>query len=104
MKIIYRADDGKDFENEDDCLMYEWSLKFGDSHFYSLSPENEVPLMSLYSEEIYGIVDKIVVDTNKSAKAISAFGKWSGFLAYISINSVGTWIYDESSYEFVKVD
>jgi hypothetical protein len=30
-RIIYEADDGTEFDFEEDCLQYEWGLKLGDN-------------------------------------------------------------------------
>ena len=35
-RIIYEADDGTEFDYEEDCLEYEWGLKLGDNIQFSL--------------------------------------------------------------------
>ena len=35
-RIIYEADDGTEFDFEEDCLQYEWGLKLGDNIQFSL--------------------------------------------------------------------
>lgn len=35
-RIIYEADDGTEFDYEEDCLQYEWGLKLGNNPQFSL--------------------------------------------------------------------
>ena len=35
-RIIYEADDGTEFDYEEECLQYEWGLKLGDNPQFSL--------------------------------------------------------------------
>lgn len=100
MKVIYRADDGKEFDDEFECTDYEWKLKhphIKDIHLYD-GDGNE--LSNIFSEDTYSNVEKLVVPDKQAAKELQELGKYTGFTCYEWIDDAGTWVCDDS--KFVK--
>ena len=76
MTIIntYVAFDGTKFDDEFDCLDYEFTLQMYDINGYS-------------------DVHRIIVADEKDLEDIKHVYEYSGI--YIGVNSIGTWVYDE---------
>lgn len=103
MKVIYIADDGKEFDDEYDCKEYEWKLNhpyLKDVLFYD--EHNEV-LGDIMSENTYSIADKIIVPNTKSLKDLQELADYCGFCCYEDIVECGEWIFDNNKASFVKV-
>ena len=103
MKVLYIADDGKEFDNEWDCRNYEWKLNHSslkDIYFYD---KNNKLLEDIFSEETYNVTEKIVVTTENQLNDLQEFADYYGFCCYEDINECGEWIFDNSKSAFVKV-
>ena len=100
MTVIYKANDGKEFNNEIDCINYECKVKLGNSRFYDYN-NNDIT-DKVFEEETYFKVNKIVVDNDVSAEAIRELGKDFGFCNYSDIISAGIWIWNYNTNLFEK--
>lgn len=104
MKTIYVADDGKSFDNEFDCKMYEFSLNhphLKDLHIYN---EYGVEREDLLSDETYFCADTIIVSTQDALNDLHSLAEYMGHLSYGDIDSIGRWVYNHKQETFVKVD
>ena len=104
MQVIYRSDDGKEFNNEWDCEDYEWRLQHPSlSNVVCYDVDFNV-LENLFSEDTYVNATMITVYTDEAAKDLGELGEYCGFCDYKDIVSRGIWKWDESSLngKFVK--
>ena len=103
MKVIYIADDGKEFEDEWDCRDYEWKLNHSslkDICFYDRDGEL---LDDIFSEHTYNMTEKIVVMNENSINDLHELAHYCGFGCYEDVIECGEWIFDNAEGEFVKV-
>lgn len=104
MKTIYVADDGKSFDNEFDCEMYEFILNhphLKDVHIYN---DYGVEREDLLSDETYFCADTIIVSTQDALNDLHSLAKYMGHLSYEDIDSIGRWVYNQRQETFVKVN
>ena len=100
-RIIYEADDGTEFDCEEDCLQYEWGLKLGDSIQFSLLGRKKNKLnpkdYTAYEDAWF-----IFVPNETAFKQLQ--NAWDGnyidtcyppFL-WDDVHKYGLWAYDES--------
>jgi hypothetical protein len=103
MRIVYIADDGKEFDDEYDCLHYEWRLNhpnLKDVHIYD---EHGKEFEDIFSEDTYGDCMKITVPTDEAAQDMQALAKYTGHCYYAHIKESGTWKFDDKASGFVLV-
>ena len=103
MKIIYIADDGKEFDDEYDCMDYEWILNhpyIKDVFFYDKDENN---LEDILSQETYEIADRIIVSNENALNDFRELVSYAGFCAYDDIVECGEWVFDYKKGTFVKV-
>lgn len=106
----YIADDGTEFEYEDDCLTYEWGMKTKDTGYILLGRNYEV----LNNAESVSYEDcwYIFLPSEKSAQQI--YGAWDyqvigmeapRFLwgCHYSSPNLGLWAYDETTENWYHV-
>lgn len=102
MRTVFIADDGTEFDDELDCKDYEFrksldleGIELCDKYGTRYDP---------YSERGYNKVVKIIVKTEEAVSVLNKIAKYTGFVLYEDVNSVGTWIFKEhdSHQEFVK--
>lgn len=102
MRTVFIADDGTEFDDEWDCKDYEFrkSLDFEGIEMYDKYGTRYDP----YSERGYNKVVKIIVKTERAVSDLNKIAKYTGFVLYEDVNSVGTWIFKEHDFhqEFVK--
>lgn len=97
MRVVYIADDGKEFADEYECMDYEWALNhpyLKDVHFYD-ADGNE--LDDVFSEETYNIAEKIVVLNENAVETLQEFANYTGYCAYEDVNECGEWIFNLDS-------
>ena len=102
MKVIYIADDGKEFDNAWDCEDYEWQLNhkhLNDVHCYD-KDGNE--LKDIFSEDTYCKVMTIIVPTYEAAKDMQDLARYTCYCFYDHITESGVWVFDEDKDRFVK--
>lgn len=105
MKIVYIADDGKEFDDEFECRDYEWMLNhhhLNDVRFYD---KDEMRLRDIFSEDTYYNVVKIIVPNNYAAIDMQELSNYIGCCCYSHITEAGTWVFEENGIngKFVKV-
>ncbi len=98
MRTLYIADDGTEFDDEWECENHEWrySHKMDDVTFYD-KYGNE--LEDKVSEDTYNDCAKIVVESEEGVEDIQALVDYTGFLGYESIDSPGTWIFNNDPFD-----
>ena len=102
MKIIYIADDGKEFDNEFDCERYEWELKhpLNGISFYD---KNNNELGNIFSTDTYCTTEKVVVSNESALKSLKEFADYTGFCCYHNIKECGEWVFNDDEETFVKL-
>lgn len=103
MRVIYIADDGKEFDDEFDCQNYEWKLNhphLKDICFYD--KDNKV-LGNIFLQETYETTERIVVPNKDALNDLQELANYYGFCCYEDINECGEWIFNNSKATFVKV-
>ena len=107
MKIIYIADDGKQFDDEFECEHYEWILRHPSLKEIVCYNEDGEVLEDIFAQDTYEYSMKIVVPTDEAAKELYELGRYMGFCCYEDIDSAGTWIWEDlppRNGHFVKVE
>ena len=105
MKIIYIADDGKQFDDEFECEHYEWILNHPGIKEICFYDEDGNMFEDIFDEKTYEYTMKIVAPTDQAVKELHELSKRTGFCAYRNIDSAGTWVWkDGLNGRFVKVE
>ena len=103
MKTIYVADDGTQFDDEWECLDYEWKQQHTALSDVVMYDRDCKRLTNLFSEKTYGDVYIIDVITEEAAKALNDLGEYTGFCCYDDIKHAGTWKFNEDESTFTEV-
>ena len=104
MKIIYIADDGKQFDDEWECENYEFVIKHPSLKDICFYDENGNMLDDVLDQNTYEYAMKIIVPTDEAAKSLYELEKYAGFCAYRNIDSAGTWVWENGlNGRFVKI-
>ena len=102
MKIIYIAEDGKEFDDELECEHYEWLLNHPHINEIQCYGKRGVKLKDLLLEETYCRVTKIIIKSEEELKEFHDLAIYTGFMCYKYITDIGTWIFDDKAEGFVK--
>lgn len=102
MKVIYIADDGKEFDNEDDCEIYEWKLKHMHLNEICFYDKDGNKLYDAYSEDTYNNAERIVVPNENAVKELQEFARYTGYCCYEDITECGEWYFNYKKETFVK--
>lgn len=106
MKIItiYEAYDGKQFDDETDCLEYELKLKEKDTTLRAYGKHNKV-LHDLWKDETYNETFKVVIPDTNALVFLMDLQDYCGFCFDIPAvaDSIGTWKYIEKDECWKKV-
>lgn len=102
MKVIYIADDGKEFNNAYDCESYEWKL--GHTHLNEICfyDKDGNKLDDAYSENTYNNVEIIVVPNEDAVKELQELARYTGYCYYEDIVECGEWQFNYKKETFVK--
>lgn len=101
-RIIYEADDGTEFDYEEDCLEYEWGLKLGDNVEFALVNHKKTRKLNPKDYKSYEEAWYIFVPNETAFKQLQ--DAWDGnyidachppFLGE-EVHKYGLWAYDES--------
>lgn len=103
MKVIYIADDGKEFDDEFDCQDYEWILSHSHIKDVRAYDKDENKLEDILSEKTYEIADKIVVPNENALNDFRELASYTGFCAYDDVVECGEWVFDYKKGTFVRV-
>lgn len=112
MKVIYIADDGKEFDNYRECDKYEYLLnhpwlktitfynKYGEQTFIH---EKEYNIM-WSDERFYNTVEHIVIHNENELVDFIDFVLKAGYISFQTIDSVGEWKMNYKTYNMEKVE
>lgn len=99
MKIIYRADDGKEFDNRDDCENYEWSLEHPDINKVVLFDDIGHKISgSIFSQKVYESAQTVNIPDDKALEDFLIMADFMGFCSYEDIDSPGVWVWNDREY------
>ena len=101
MRVVYIADDGKEFDDQYDCEDYEWKLNHPSLNDIRLYDGDGNELKDILSQDTYEIVMKIVVPSEIAAKDLRELGYHTGWCCYEDISEPGEWGWNNDI--FVKV-
>lgn len=114
MRILYEAEDGKIFDNKEDCEKYEReNFEFMNHFFDSYNMEGTVtlfdgaeernifPRSQILSLECYTNVDFVLVETEEGLKALHDLADYCGYCEYKKITGIGgwQWVLQKSTFE-----
>lgn len=102
MRVVYIADDGKEFDDEFDCKDYEWGLNhphLKDIHIYD---ENNKEMENIFLDDTYNRAAKIIVQNNNAVKDLQELARHIGFCCYEDITECGEWIFSDDKGTFIK--
>jgi hypothetical protein len=98
MRVIYVADDGKEFDNEYDCERYEdlqhypsqFTIDFYDDkdRLYHLQPS----LDDKGFDEIYQKAEKVIIHNQSEFEALAHLTNIYGWCEFDDITGPGTWV------------
>jgi hypothetical protein len=101
MRVIYIADDGKEFDNEYNCKDYEWKLNREGMdeglHMYDINGDE---LTDYLEASTYNQVMTITIDDEDALQYIKDVSKYTGFCEYDSIDKCGMWVYEDNDPEY----
>ena len=103
MRIVYIADDGKEFDDKYDCEDYEWKLNHPGINDVRLYDEDNNELHNILSQDTYENVMRIVVPSQMAVSALNELGRYAGFCCYDDIPEPGEWAWYDREWKFVKV-
>ena len=101
MKIVYIANDGTQFNNEDDCIDYEWGLKNPEIYTINCFDWNGEKLVDIFRIHTYMYCHKIIIPTNKAAQQLSKLGKRNKWSLWRDFKKAGIYEYDNG---FKKIE
>ena len=102
MKTIYIADDGKEFDDEDDCKDYEGTQRLKNSKgikFYNEDLELITDTRGL--DDVYYAFVKTDKD---AAEARDIINEWVGMYAFKTVTHAGYWMYRDDKDDFAVID
>ena len=102
MKTVYIADDGKNFEDEYECMNYEFCISHPHLKTIELYDRHGKKLTNPLDDETYFNFTKIIVHSEEELIDLYCAADYTGFSGYYDIKSVGTWIFDQDKEKFVK--
>lgn len=105
MKIVYIADDGKEFYDEFECCDYEWQLRHPHLKDIECYDKDGKLLSNIMADDTYNYSQIIVVPTDECAKELSDLAEYAGYCCYYHITEAGIWKFEEKGTggRFVKV-
>lgn len=102
MRTLYIADDGKQFEDECECISYEFCISHLNLKTIELYNNDDEKLTNPLDEDTYFNLTKIVVHSGEELMDLHKAANYTGFIGYYDIKDVGTWIFDKNKEKFVK--
>lgn len=102
MRTLYIADDGKQFEDECECISYEFCISHLNLKTIELYNNDDEKLTNPLDEDTYFNLTKIVVHSGEELMDLHKAANYTGFIGYYDIKDVGTWIFDKNKKKFIK--
>ena len=105
MRILYIADDGKEFDNEFECEHHEWILNHPHLNDIKCYDKDGKLFEDIMADDTYNYCQMVVVPTDECAKELSDLADYTGYCYYAHITEAGTWVFEEKGTDgkFVKV-
>lgn len=107
MRTVFVAEDGKEFNNVDECMDYEWMLNhpaIDSVNFYDIKGRLIIP-SSYFSDNLYMCTYKINVPNMNALNALNDLGEYCGFCSFKDdIKGIGTWMWSNETDMFEEVD
>lgn len=105
MRIVYIANDGKEFDDEWKCEDYEWLQNHPHLNEIKCYDENGNRFEDIMEDRTYNYCKKVVVPTDECAKELSDLAHYAGYCYYEQITESGTWEFEEMGADgrFIKV-
>lgn len=106
MRIIYEAYDGRKFNNEDDCEIYESALRH--PHLFSLTFYNKngdsygIPHHNIFADYIYNECEKIDIHTKEEFNDLKWLREATGWSEWEDITDFGVWIRKDLEFGNIK--
>lgn len=96
MKVIYVADDGKQFDDKYDCIDYEFNLRVteGMDQITIVDENGSWVRTPLTSEDTYNSANEIIVTGMTGVRTLQEISDYTGFTAYEDIDVPGVWKWD----------
>ena len=99
MRIVYIADDGKEFDDEYECKDYEWKLNHPHIENVRLYGKHN---KKLHSEKTYCEVRNVIISDKNALNDLQDLAKYTGFCCYEDITECGEWKFSDEEETFVK--
>ena len=105
MKVIYIADDGKEFDDEFECMDYEWLLNHPNLKDVKIYDKRNGELFNdiMSSDDAYQYGDKVIIPTELALKEFHDWAEYGGYHDARQITEIGTWIYNDDKNKYEKV-
>lgn len=104
METVFRAFDGKIFEDEDDCTLYERKekeKKIRNQYFGMDYAENKIDFSEKSFFDFFNEIQFLIIKTKVAAEFLSILAKDEG---YTIPNQIGVFVWDEDEDNFVDVE
>lgn len=104
METVFRAFDGKIFEDEDDCVLYERKekeKKIHNQYFGMDYAENKIDFSEKSFFDFFNEIQFLIIKTKAAAEFLSILAKDEG---YTIPNQIGVFVWDEDEDNFVDVE
>lgn len=102
MKIIYVANDGKQFDEEWKCKEHEFKVTLKHLKTIEFYDKNGKRLTDPMEEETYFNCVKIIIHSIEEINDLIEIADYTGFSGYYDITDIGTWIFDDKKGKFIK--
>ena len=105
MRVIYIADDGKEFDNEFECEHYEWILNHPNLKDIKIYDKRTGELFDdiMSNDDAYQYGDKVVIPTELALKEFHDWAEYGGYCDAYQITETGTWLFNEDENVYEKV-
>lgn len=104
METVFRAFDGKIFEDEDDCVLYERKekeKKIHNQYFGMNYAENKIDFSEKSFCDFFNEIQFLIIKTKAAAELLSTAAEEEG---YIIPNQIGAFVWDEEENNFINVE
>lgn len=100
MKILYQAENGKIFEDEDKCYNYEYALKFPEMfniHFYDIDgSEYMIDEKDIFHDRVYWEAEKVNIHNETELAVLHKLALDCGWCEFDQITAPGIWVRKEN--------
>ena len=104
MRVLYIADDGKEFDNEFDCEHHEWMLNHPNLKYIKIYDNRTGELFDdIMTDDAYNYGDKVMIPTEFALKDLHDWATYSGYCYFHQITEAGTWVFNEDENTYEKV-